>query len=206
MLRRLGGLHGLAGTVRARAIAVRRQQRSLLDDLGRGLNTCSRTPRRSSRCWPATSRPPSDGLRRGLRRRYEAMGENALRSTTAALLARAILGAGTTRRSRRFSKLERGTRRAGRPPDPDPLARRAGQASRGARPFRRRRAARTRGRRRWRNKRTSSTIHADALVDLAAVLESGGRTAEASAIDRGCNPPLRARRATRSPQTQHEPT
>ena len=115
--------------------------------------------------------------REGLRTGYNRSGRSAsraFRSTTAALLARASSRRGV-RRGRAVHRGGRGAGRARRPHDPDHLAGRRARllADRGSlttpsashlKPCH------------WRSAPTSSTHRADALIDLAAVLEAADRT------------------------------
>jgi ATP/maltotriose-dependent transcriptional regulator MalT len=119
-------------------------------------------------------------LRRGYEA-YEAMGEKAVRSTTAALLAEAILAQGRYDEADWFSKLSEELA------EPDDLTTQILWRDVRAKLL----AAHGRFDDAERLAREAVTLaeetdfvnyHADALVDLATVLESGGHTTEASAI------------------------
>ena len=179
MLRHLGGLHGLAGRFeRARSLFA--ESNTAFSDLGRELDHVLSHSEAVAEMLAGDFAAAELRLRRGYEA-YEAMGEIALRSTTAALLAKAILAQGRHDEADRFIKLSeelaepddlttqilwRDVRAKllaahGRFDDAERLAREAVTLA---------------------EETDFVNIHADALVDLAAVLESGGRNAEASAI------------------------
>jgi tetratricopeptide (TPR) repeat protein len=179
VLRPIGGLNGFAGRFElARSQFATRNTK--LDELGRGLYYA---PSNTEACvemlagdFPAAER----WLRRGYDA-LEAMGENGVRSTTAALLARAVLGQG------RIDEAERFTEVAEELGEPDDLLTQIVWRSVRAR------VASARGsfdeaerlaREAVELGRETDFVNflADALIDLAAVLDDAARGTETSPL------------------------
>jgi DNA-binding SARP family transcriptional activator len=101
VLRPLAGLHGMAGRFDlARSLFATRN--AVLDDLGRGLNYAPSTTEAFVETLAGNFALAEEWLRRGYDA-LEAMGENAFRSTSAALLARALLAQGRHDDAERFA-------------------------------------------------------------------------------------------------------
>ena len=145
---------------------------------GGGCIPCSPSPRLSSRCWPATSRPPSRACAKATRS-TKRWASGQIRSTTAAFARSRDHGARTARRGR---AVHRGAARSS--PSRTISRRRSSGAGVRARLL----AARGGFAEAEQLAREAVTLaestefvnfHADALIDLAAVLEADSRTAEA---------------------------
>ncbi len=177
VLRHLGGLHGVAGRFElARSLFA--ASNAAFEDLGLELDHILSHPEAIVEMLAGDFAAAELRLRRGYEA-YEAMGENALRSTTAALLAGAILAQGRHEEAEQFSNVSEELA------EPDDLATQI--LWRGVRA--KLLAARESFDDAERLAREGVTLaertdfvnyRADALTDLAAVLESGGRGAEAS--------------------------
>jgi DNA-binding SARP family transcriptional activator len=178
ILRVLGGLHAFAGRLDlARSLFA--ASNAAFADLGLELHHMLSHPEALVEMLVGDFAAAEARLRRGYDA-YEAMGENGLRSTTAALLARAVLAQGRLEEAERFSMVSeelaepddlathilwRGVAAKlhaarGRLEDADRLAREALSLT----------------------EQTDFVVYrADAFADLASVLETGGRDAEARA-------------------------
>jgi hypothetical protein len=178
VLRPLGGLHGMAGRFDV-ARALFATSNAVFDDLGLRLNSVISHPEAVAEMLAGEFAVAEQRLRSG----YDAlaaMGEKTLRSTTAAILARAIHAQGRSEEAERFTELSeeladardlltqmiwRGVRarilaERGRGVEAELLAFQAVALA----------------------ERTDFvTFHADALSDLAHVLQAAGRAGPASA-------------------------
>jgi predicted ATPase len=177
ILRRLGGLHGLAGRFDlARSLFAARN--AAFEDLGIGLNYVFSTPEGVVELLAEDFAAAELGFRTSYDA-YEAMGERAHRSTTAGFLARAILAQGRYEEAEQFSIISEELA------EPDDLVTQI--VWRGVRA----RVLTVRGEIEAAEclareavalaERTDLVnLHGDALLDLAAVLDADGRPAEAA--------------------------
>ena len=177
ILRRLGGLHGLAGRFDlARSLFAARN--AAFEDLGIGLNYVFSTPEGVVELLAADFAAAELGFRTSYDA-YEAMGERAHRSTTAGFLARAILAQGRYEEAEQFSNISEELA------EPDDLATQI--LWRGVRA----RTLAVRGEIEDAERLAREAValaertdlvnfHGDALLDLAAVLDADGRPAEAA--------------------------
>jgi DNA-binding SARP family transcriptional activator len=179
VLRALGGLHGFAGDF-ALARSLFAESNAAFEELGLGLDHVLSHPEAVVEMLAGDFAGAESRLRRGYDV-LEALGENSVRSTTAGFLSRALLAQGRTEEARTFSELSerlaepsdlsshilwRGVRARilaadGRLDEAEGLARDAVEL-----------AAQT----------DLLNFRADALVDLAAVLDAAGRAADAATV------------------------
>jgi class 3 adenylate cyclase/DNA-binding SARP family transcriptional activator/tetratricopeptide (TPR) repeat protein len=177
VLRPLAGLHGFAGRFElARSLFATRN--AVLDEIGRGLNYASSNTEASVEMLAGNYAAAEEMLQRA-DEALEQMRESSVRSTTRALLGRALVEQG------RYDEAERCTGLAEELAEPDDLMTQILWRSAQARID----AARGDFDDAERLAHEAVTLaaatdflnfHADALVDLAAVLDTAGRTAETS--------------------------
>jgi len=179
VLRPLGGLHGFAGRFElARSLFAIRA--AALDELGRGLNYAARQTEPFVEMLAGDFATAERQLREGYDA-LEAMGENAVRSTTSALLARAVLAQGRHDEAERFTKV---AEELGEPVDlltqivwrgvRARVAAGRGNVDEGERLAREAVAAA--------GETDFVNFRADALLDLATVLDTAGRTGETRSL------------------------
>jgi hypothetical protein len=178
ILRRLGGLHGLAGRFElARSLFAAKN--AAFADLGLGLNCVFSIVEAIVEMLAGDFAAAEDGLRASYET-YETIGENDHRSTTAAFLARAILAQGRHEEAERFSTLSQELA------EPSDLLTQIAWRGVRARLLAERSAfdrAEALAREAVELAEQTDFLHyrADAVMDLAAVLEAHDRAAEASA-------------------------